>query len=281
MSTFASLRAARQSKQSKSSRSAQSCEVVHILPPNVDVRLSNTCGRGSWAKIQHKPGDILFSLKPHVATLSNQHLDAYCSNCFGSPPAAGLKRCTSCRIVWYCSSACQTKDWLLHKRECVSLQEWSKQAPSTELAIPSDAVRCLGRMLWKKQKRGLDSVWAKELDAMQSHRTSLQSSSFELYTHLSHALVRYLGLSSPEQLVEFGLTSAGDLIDFISRFVTNTFTVISPSLAPIGAFVPPHRRIDKSFLPSERRDCVPSRVGLSYGRGIFDARHCIAKHRTK
>lgn len=93
------------------------------MPPNVDVRLSNTCGRGSWAKIQHKPGgysvsivmsrldteslfelgDILFSLKPHVATLSNQHLDAYCSNCFGSPPAAGLKRCTRCRIVWYCS----------------------------------------------------------------------------------------------------------------------------------------------------------------------------------
>lgn len=214
MSTFASLRAARQSKQSKSYVKSNNeiqkpsttsegvdlpnhVEVVHILPPNVDVRLSNTCGRGSWAKIQHKPGgysvsivmsrldteslfelgDILFSLKPHVATLSNQHLDAYCSNCFGSPPAAGLKRCTRCRIVWYCSlvrstlfsreygffyqplQACQTKDWLLHKRECVSLQEWSKQAPSTELAIPSDAVRCLGRMLWKKRKRGLDSVW--------------------------------------------------------------------------------------------------------------------------
>ena len=50
-----------------------------------------------------------------------------------------------------------------------------------------------------------------------SDRTSLQSSSFELHTHLSHALVRYLGLSSPEELAGFGLTSAGDLVDFISR----------------------------------------------------------------
>ena len=48
-------------------------------------------------------------------------------------------------------------------------------------------------------------------------RTSLQSSSFELHSHLSHALVRYLGLSSPEELAGFGLTSAGDLVDFISR----------------------------------------------------------------
>jgi SET domain len=76
-----------------------------------------------------------------------------------------------------------------------------------------------------------------------------------MHTHLSHALVRYLGLSSPEGLVEFALTSAGDLVDLISRvrllpsisistsdfsqFVTNTFTVTSPSLTPLGASVSP------------------------------------------
>lgn len=102
----------------------KSVEVAHVLPPNVTVRLSGACGRGLWTKSQHKPGfhsvllsswvtsklifrcksgDILFSVKPHVAVLSNRHLDDHCSNCFGSSSVAELKRCTSCRTVWYCS----------------------------------------------------------------------------------------------------------------------------------------------------------------------------------
>ena len=142
MSNFASLRSARQSKESNSyvksnvqtqklsttttqpSSNEGPVQVVHVLPPSVEVWLSNTHGRGLRTKTQHKPGicsllnlfsatprltilresgDILFSVKPHVATLSNQHLNIYCTNCFGSPSVASLKRCTSCKIVRYCS----------------------------------------------------------------------------------------------------------------------------------------------------------------------------------
>ncbi|KAG6910722.1 hypothetical protein DXG01_008253 [Tephrocybe rancida] len=134
---------------------------------------------------------------------------------------------------------CQNKDWPPHKRECSALQEWSKAAPSADLAVPSDAVRCLGRLMWTRQKKGLDSNWTKEIDALQSHRESLQTSSFELHTHLSHALVRYLGVSSPEQLSNFELNSPRDLVDIISRFITNTFSVTTPTLTPIGASVSP------------------------------------------
>jgi hypothetical protein len=48
-------------------------------------------------------------------------------------------------------------------------------------------------------------------------RLSLQPSAFELHTQLAHSLVRYLGLSSPSELAEFGLNSPGDLVDIISR----------------------------------------------------------------
>ncbi|KAG5719703.1 hypothetical protein E4T56_gene14863, partial [Termitomyces sp. T112] len=108
-----------------------------------------------------------------------------------------------------------------------------------DLTLPSDAVRCLGRLMWTRQKRGSGSKWAKEIDAMQSHRESLQSSSFELHTHLSHALVRYLGISSPEQLSKFELNSPKDLVDITSRFITNTFSVTTPTLTPIGVSVSP------------------------------------------
>ncbi|KAG5350891.1 hypothetical protein C0989_008893 [Termitomyces sp. Mn162] len=93
--------------------------------------------------------------------------------------------------------------------------------------------------MWTRQKRGSGSKWTKEIDAMQSHRESLQSSSFELHTHLSHALVRYLGISSPEQLSKFELNSPKDLVDITSRFITNTFSVTTPTLTPIGVSVSP------------------------------------------
>ncbi|KAF9458385.1 hypothetical protein BDZ94DRAFT_1226398 [Collybia nuda] len=267
MSAFSGLRAARQTKESKSyvksnnesqqvtttpvllqpsTEGQESLQLeavpestVHVLPSGLEVRRSSASGRGLWAKALYKPGDIVLAAKPHIAALSNQYLDSYCSNCFGPAPESGLKRCTTCRTVWYCNSTCQTKDWAQHKRECVALQEWSKSAPSAELSIPSDAVRCLGRMLWKMQKQKIDSNWTMEINALQSHRSSLQSSSYELHTHLSHALVRYLGLTSPQELADFGLNSAGDLVDVISRFVANTFTITTPTLTPIGASISP------------------------------------------
>ncbi|KAJ8482475.1 hypothetical protein ONZ51_g5325 [Trametes cubensis] len=46
-------------------------------------------------------------------------------------------------------------------------------------------------------------------------------------------------VSSPGELEPFGLNSAGDLVDLISRFTTNTFTLTSPSLTPIGICIAP------------------------------------------
>ena len=48
-------------------------------------------------------------------------------------------------------------------------------------------------------------------------RSSLPPSATETHTHLAHSLVRYLGVSSPAELAQYGLTSAGDLVDFVSR----------------------------------------------------------------
>ena len=48
-------------------------------------------------------------------------------------------------------------------------------------------------------------------------RTSLQPAVFESHTHLAHSVVRYLGVTSPQELEPYGLMSAGDLVDLISR----------------------------------------------------------------
>ncbi|KAJ8519784.1 hypothetical protein ONZ45_g3293 [Pleurotus djamor] len=80
---------------------------------------------------------------------------------------------------------------------------------------------------------------------------SMPPSAIESHTHLAHSLVRYLGVSSPEGLSPFGITSAGDLVDILSRFTTNAFNVSSPSLEPIGVCVsPPVALINHSCDPN-------------------------------
>lgn len=55
--------------------------------------------------------------------------------------------------------ACQTRDWALHKRECPALQKWADAAPSPEVAVPSEAIRGLGRILWMTRKLGHENPW--------------------------------------------------------------------------------------------------------------------------
>ncbi len=122
-------------------------------------------------------GSVVMAMRPHVWVLSAVNLDQYCSACAGPAPAeGGLKRCPKCKTVRYCNSVsntsyaachvtthipqeCQNRDWAWHKRECDALQKWAATAPSAEHAIPGEAVRCLGRILWGSQKEGLDSPW--------------------------------------------------------------------------------------------------------------------------
>ncbi|KAL1706917.1 hypothetical protein EV121DRAFT_256712 [Schizophyllum commune] len=228
-----------QSQDEPSSDVEAALQYLHGIPEYLYIRSSPTEGRGLWAKQPIKRGTVIIAVKPHVSVLTTQNLASYCSNCFEEAPEAGLKRCAHCRVVHYCNSECQNKDWATHKRECAALQEWAKHAPAAEVSVPSDAVRCLGRLLWKRQKKGLDSTWAQQLAATQSNRKSIQPSGYEFHTHLSHSLVRYLGISSPDGLQEFGITSPGDLLDLTSRFATNSYSVTTPDLTPIGACVSP------------------------------------------
>ncbi|KAI0635233.1 SET domain-containing protein [Trametes polyzona] len=211
------------------------------LPSTVEIRESERHGRGIYTKSALSAGSVILATVPHVSVLSTPYLDQYCSSCAAPAPTpdASLKRCPKCKTVYYCSQECQNRDWTWHKHECSALQKWAASAPSQDVSVPSDAVRCLGRILWGSQKEGLDSNWAKEIRMMQSNRSSLKPSSFESHTHLAHSLVRYLGVGSPAELQPYGLNSAGDLVDLISRFTTNTFTLTSFSLTPIGICVAP------------------------------------------
>ncbi|KAH9941306.1 SET domain-containing protein [Epithele typhae] len=204
------------------------------LPSTMEVRESVRSGRGVYTKSAVTAGTTIMTAIPSVYALSTSVIDQYCSACAKPTSEQGRKRCMRCKTASYCNAECQNRDWISHKNECTALRKWAEGAPSHELAIPADAVRVLGRALWTMRREGFDSVWLLRKD-----RASLQPSEFETHTHLAHSVVRYLGVSSPQELEPYGLTSAGDLVDLISRFTTNTFTLTTPSLAPIGICVSP------------------------------------------
>ena len=92
---------------------------------------------GGWAAAgisSCRPGDVLLRVRPEVAVLSTALLEQRCSACYSPPvsdptisqgmtPTAGkLQRCSGCKVVRYCSAACQKRDWPAHRDECKALK---------------------------------------------------------------------------------------------------------------------------------------------------------------
>ena len=74
--------------------------------------------------------------------LKKEDIHKHCHGCGApAPPNKGLKTCSSCRSVSYCSRECQVKDWKDggHKKECQSLRNHlkSKTQPSKPDAVTS------------------------------------------------------------------------------------------------------------------------------------------------
>jgi hypothetical protein len=58
-------------------------------------------------------------------------------------------------------------------------------------------------------------------DSNATDRTTLPPEAAESHTHLAHAVIRYLGLTAPEELVPFGINSAAGIVDLISQVRTS------------------------------------------------------------
>ena len=54
---------------------------------------------------------------PYVAVVKDELLGSVCSSCFkeSTQAAKQVSRCSGCKVVSYCSKACQKRDWTDHK----------------------------------------------------------------------------------------------------------------------------------------------------------------------
>lgn len=209
-------------------------DLYELKGTNLRLGTSTLGGRGLFTQTDAKPGTRLLSVRPHIHAVSARFLEDNCTLCTSEE---NVRRCTRCKKVAYCSTECQTADWGIHKQECQSLRRWAEASGSD--STPADSIRAISRLLWMRNIKGADSIWWRQIAAMQSNREHLSLSTQESYTHLAQSLVLYMKIESPEGLREYGIESGKDLVDLMSKFTTNSFTLTSTFLNAIGVATAP------------------------------------------
>ncbi|KAH8079697.1 hypothetical protein HD553DRAFT_326416 [Filobasidium floriforme] len=302
----------------------------------LEIRIARTTGRGLNVKSGSsiKKGESIIKTQPIASALSSSRLSSRCSRCWlderelsvaqgkmheyesrvgavqlsgkqkEEEEEKGLKRCTGCKVVRYCSTDCQTADWPSHAQECRALKRLRRvtrknkqrtriqpqtpaQAEETRLLkamtgeddeeggvpgwIPPDEVRLLGKLVWGRRKarekggpQAEGEYWA-PIAEMQSHRSNLDTPQREPFARLALRLNQYLSSAEPlkegekeEELIpvdmsNYGFRDVPEVLDLCTAFGSNSFTLASSSLEPIGTAVSPLL----SFL---NHSCEPNAV---------------------
>lgn len=136
-----------------------------VLDKNNTHRISTSYGAGIAASSPLAPGSLILKLHmPNLLLVERDSLSKVCSFCMLESQT--LKRCSSCKVPYYCKKACQIWHWQeIHSRECSLL----KKLPD----VPPTAVRALIVMLLRKKKE-LEGEEERDWKELESHVVELQ-----------------------------------------------------------------------------------------------------------
>uniref|UniRef100_K3WVF2 MYND-type domain-containing protein n=1 Tax=Globisporangium ultimum (strain ATCC 200006 / CBS 805.95 / DAOM BR144) TaxID=431595 RepID=K3WVF2_GLOUD len=168
-----------------------------------------------------EPGDLVLQTPPFAKLLHPDLWSSQCHHCFA--PAAKLSRCGRCRTAYYCSRACQQKDWKPdHHVECRQLEQIvSLRLQSTQV---SDML-LLGRVM--RRLNAGQSAGSAEQGVLPTDLV-WNEADFCQETLLLATLAQKLKLIDESY-------SSRELQMMLSRFANNNFSICDDLLLEIGA----------------------------------------------
>ncbi|KAH7379242.1 hypothetical protein DE146DRAFT_706286 [Phaeosphaeria sp. MPI-PUGE-AT-0046c] len=222
----------------------------HYISRSVNSK-GESIGNGLFAGRKYEAGEeIAFGKRPLLGSLDSQYLLDTCANCYvwtegastGSrlyvPKGTKVQKCAGCQRFRYCSKACQKEAWIRgHKHQCKTLQQLAGKD------IPKAVLGCME--LLTRRKHGLipDDDWGL-VCGLQTHIDDFKrNGTYENIELMS------MGAS------QFSLTQNIFNKDFVAamyaRILTNSLTLITPSLDPLGLIFDP-------FLSHANHSCDPN-----------------------
>ena len=87
-------------------------------------------GTKSWINMVFEIGQEVLRCQPFAYSIFTEYLSSVCDFCLKfklDDPAMKLQKCSGCKVLFYCSTACQKKAWASHhKWECKCIGKMSK-----------------------------------------------------------------------------------------------------------------------------------------------------------
>jgi SET and MYND domain-containing protein len=167
-------------------------------------------GRGIKTKVPFNKGNCVLSSEAYAFVSRSETLGKICDRCLSA--SDNLKRCSGCKMVYYCCQACQKNAWGAHKLECKHLK---KSSP----IMPSDTVRLLALIMLKNDR-------AKWLEDLVGHSEPIRREKGEVFAYMFEMLNKYLGGS-----IQW---SSERVFELFCKVNCNAFTICDVELRPIG-----------------------------------------------
>ncbi|WVZ60218.1 hypothetical protein U9M48_010269 [Paspalum notatum var. saurae] len=209
-------------------------------------------GRGLVAARTFFPGEDILSQEPYASTPNRILVASSCDHCFAS---GNLKKCSMCRVTWYCGSDCQKEEWKLHQLECRAMAALSEDRKKMLTPTIRLMVRLVLRRKLQNEKAipssGIDNY--NLVDALESHISKVDENQLVLYAQMAN-LVSLILPSLKLDLKEIAHT--------FSKFACNAHTICDPELRPLGTGLYP-------VISIINHSCVPNAVLIFDGRTAY------------
>ena len=170
-------------------------------------------------------GTEILRCQPFAYVVNSDLRNSICDSCFTSNQG-GLKKCSGCKFVYYCSVQCQRQGWNKgHREECAYLRRVQK--------YPPDTVRLLARIVLKLKQGGMREV-ANLPNGQQRYFDDLMSHQKDIVRdcHRIEAFQSFFEVL--KDCFAFELPPKTEVLDIYGKVLINSFNIMNDEYQSVG-----------------------------------------------